>query len=72
MPASGVNFWLVPLRLQVGFMPASMRSCCVIACSSVLQPLTMLCHATGTVHVDLRHALDWLPIVCIQHLMRED
>jgi hypothetical protein len=31
--------------------------------SYVLEPLTTLCHATGIVHVDLRHALDWLPVV---------
>jgi hypothetical protein len=72
VPASGVNFWLVPLRLQVGLMLSSMRSCCVIACSYVLQPLTMLYRMTGSVHVDLRHALDWLPVVRVQHLMRKD
>ena len=69
MPASGVNFWLVPLRLQVGLILPTMRSCCFIGRPYMLEPLMMVCRVTGPVHVDLRHALDWLLIVRIQHLM---
>jgi Mpv17 / PMP22 family len=71
VPASGVNFWLVPLRLQVSATPPHH---CPRAAQDVATCLhradNLFCTATGAVHVNLRHALDWLPVVCLQQMMR--